>query len=169
LKEANDSLCITTPRGLKFVVRNDPDAEPAGFDLMLVTEDDQTIHRAALNELDAYDDGNGCTILDEVELDGDDAWVKAMDMLNRVYTWSTCPCGNYFIKDTSHMCYYCDLTKTPDDHAEIFCPICHDVGYQRWMITVPCCKQVMHTRCRDACRAASSTHTCPLCRADWFP
>lgn len=170
LRAANDSLMLTTTRGLKLVIRNDPEADPMGFDLAIATDEDETILRATENELDAYDDGNGCVVMEEIVLDSDDAWVKAMDSVNRMATWSACPCGSYFIKDHAHLCYYCDLTKRPDEHAEVFCPICHDAGYPRWMITVPCCSQLMHRRCRDACRAAGhGLPTCPLCRADWSP
>jgi hypothetical protein len=178
LRANNDSLMFTTPSRLKIAIRNDPmtsNGTMLGFDVSIVTDDDDSdsaVHRAAKNEIDVYEDDTGCIVIDDYEFeDTDDVELqKAMDMVNDVAQWSICPCGYYFIKDGDpHMCYHCELTRTADDLAGVFCPICHDAGFPRWMVQLPCCKQRLHRSCRDACAAMSST--CPLCRGDWdyFP
>jgi len=177
LRDANETVIFTNPHRLKILIRNDPTATEAGhfaFDVSFVSEDDPAVQRAAKNEIDMYEDGSGCAVADEYNFaeDDDDALAKAMDLINSLHSWSMCPCGSYFIKDGDpHMCLYCELTRSAEDLAGIFCPICHDAGFPRWMHRASCCGQLLHRACRDACvsAAAGGGHQprCPLCRAEW--
>ena len=168
----NDAVQITNAHRIKILIRNNPETEADenhfAFDVSLVTEADEALQRATKNEVDVYDDENGCAVLDEFCFEHTDkqSLAKAMTFINEVADWAVCPCGKYLIKDGNpHMCYYCEMTRSADDLASVFCPICHEEGFPRWMTQVPCCKQRLHQACRDAC--ASVSHRCPLCRADW--
>lgn len=169
LKRHNDTVVFTNPHRLRILLRNDPtiDDDHLGFDVSLLTDDNEGVFRAVRNEVDVYED-EGCVVLDEFcfkETDTEDI-SKAVDFVNALNDWAMCPCGHYLIKDGNpHMCYHCELTRSADDLIGVFCPICHEEGFPRWMQQVPCCKQRLHRACRDACAAVALR--CPLCRADW--
>ena len=176
LREANDNVTFRTEGGLRVMLRNEPDMGSStslvAFDVSVVTEDeDASIVTAINNEIDIMEDDSGCVVIEEYSFLVSDAegLQAAVTFLNDVNLWTVCACGDYLIKDhPATLCYYCDMTHA-GGAADVFCPICHEQGYPRWMVTTACCAQQMHKKCKAACQAASSASsgTCPMCRKAW--
>lgn len=182
LRDANDNLAYRTSGGLRIMIRNDPDDAGPGevaFDVSVVIDDESPeIVKAIQNEIDIMEDDSGCIVIEDYafsETDGE-SLKSAVKFLNSVDTWTVCPCGEYLIKDAfenaeATMCYYCECTREAHETLEHFCPICHDIGCARWMITVPCCNQKMHRKCQQACIVSASIrhveNKCPMCCQAW--
>ena len=181
LSKANDNVTYRTSGGLRIMLRNEPDDEDGpdtiAFDVSVVIEDESpSVEKAFRNEIDIMDDESGCIVIEEYSFAPDDteSLQQAVDFLNQVDLWTVCPCGEYLIKDAPEvMCYYCEMTVYSDDKEDpdIFCPICHESGHQRWMTTTPCCKQKMHKKCKATCVSSAELRLqeaqCPMCRAPW--
>lgn len=178
LREANDNVAFRTSGGLRIMIRNDPSddntKDSLDFDVSVVAEEEvPAIAKALRNEVDIIEDECGVIVIEEYSfLESDtENLERALEFLNIVDSWCICPCGEYLIKDTCTMCYYCDLTRNPDDTTGIFCPICHEEGCSRWMIETECCKQKMHRKCKDTCIATAESRLqearCPMCRTEW--
>lgn len=176
-----------TAGGLRVAIRNDSDSDDLrdetwlAFDVNIAVEEDEppSVLKAIKNEIHVIaDDTAGLYVIDEFEFDPADqeSLTSAMDFINDVNMWTVCPCGDYFIKDRGDMCYFCDMSMRADENGEqIFCPICHDVGHVRWMVTTNCCKQKLHKKCKEACivsedlrnRDGARCSRCPMCREPW--
>ena len=175
LRVSNDNLAYRTSGGLRIMLRNDPDpdvdhedANVLAFDVSVITDNESSaIIRSIKNEVDIMEDESGCVVIEEYEFgeSDDDALKSAMDFLNEVDQWTVCACGEYLIKDfPATECYLCELTHAGDP-TDIFCPICHEPGRARWMTTTTCCAQQLHAKCKTACKEASGTTGCPMCRS----
>ncbi len=175
---ANDNMTYRTSGGLRVMIRHEPDEEEEiSFDVSIVIEEEHpSIEKALKNEIDIVEDESGCIVIEDYAFESTDteALKGAMDFLNAVDLWTVCPCGEYLIKDKNvthdaSMCYYCEMTHD-GQHEDIFCPICHESGNQRWMITTPCCTQKMHKKCKEACITSDGLRDipsrCPMCRAE---
>lgn len=169
---AEDALCYTTEHDLRICIRHDPEyadsrTNTLGFQVCLVGDEDELIERVAGNEIDLYDDGDGCFVIKDYCFDETDerSLAQAMALLNGIQSWRVCPCGDRLVKDGHPlMCYVCEMTMGAEDRTtETTCPICHECGYDRWMATMACCKQSMHRVCRNTC--LKNDPRCPLCRA----
>jgi hypothetical protein len=179
MRTCNDNVAYRTTGGLRVMIRNDPDSdseEDLSFDVSIVTEDETpAIVKSIKNEIDIMEDDAGCIVIEEYSFSDTDAdsLQSAVDFLNAVDLWTVCPCGEYLIKDKIHnpaleMCYYCELTNN-GDLEDVFCPICHENGASRWMVTTSCCNQKMHKKCKETCIATDVLRDprCPMCRTSW--
>jgi hypothetical protein len=180
LRKANDNVTYRTSGGLRIMLRNEPDDDDGpgniSFDVSVVIEDElPSVEKAFRNEIDIMDDESGCIVIEEYSFAPDDvdSLQEAVNFLNQVDLWTICPCGEYLIKDAPEgMCYYCEMMTCPNkEDPDVFCPICHESGHPRWMITTTCCKQKMHRKCKETCVSSSEMRLqdaqCPMCRAPW--
>ena len=158
-------------RTLKLVLRNDPvDEDTIGWDLSIVCSDedgDEGLAEALRLEFDGYFDDGGLFVLDSDTLPleskpEDDGVKKAARAVNAAYETALCACGAYLITDGARVCMFCQMTATPENTRQEYCPICMEHGAARYMTTQRCCGQKLHR----ACVAAWNRPTCPLCRAD---
>ena len=184
LRAKDDSFAFRASGGLRIVIRNDKDddeddANPDWFtfEVGVVVNDEERpcVIKSIKNEVDIMEDVDvgGIAVLETFEFDqaDDESLMESIEFLNAVDHWTVCPCGDYLIKDRGETCYYCQMTHRQDDTEENFCPICHEVGRNRWMITTGCCKQKMHKKCKEACIVSNDLRNlesrCPMCREPW--
>ena len=182
VRASHDSLAFRSTGGLRLAIRDTAEDELREkwltFDVCIVVADDEkpSISAAVKNELDVLEDEElaGFAIIEQYEFRDDDAESlnAVMEFLNTAALWTVCQCGEYLIKDRHAMCYYCELTARQGDDAEnVFCPICHETGYPRWMVTTSCCKQKLHKKCKEACIVSDDLRDvesrCPMCRETW--
>jgi hypothetical protein len=176
LRDANDTVAFRSSGNLRVMLRNDPDCpdNELGFDVSVVTTGEpDAVERALSNEIDVMpeDDGIGNIVVEEYSFDparDPETLTEIVDFLDALDAWRVCPCGDYIIKDAEQQCYYCDLMTDPETTSDDICPICHeDVNNPRWIFRTPCCRQVMHRACRDACARPPLEPRCPMCRVQW--
>lgn len=94
--------------------------------------------------------------------------VSAMHKLNAFYAVRICPCGRYFIRDISPICFFCHMTSADEDMQFIQCSICHEETQRITMRRQSCCKHFMHVHCVERwfnSDASGENPTCPMCRA----
>ncbi len=87
-----------------------------------------------------------------------------MDLVNKTYWYKVCPCQKYLIKDRSDLCFFCELTATPEDLTKDTCPICLEDAYMMHLKKTPCCSQLVHRGCIKEWSVKGKTDKCALCR-----
>lgn len=185
---SKDAIAFRSPAGLRIMLRYDLTSELIqeseeknilSFDLSILLEGETDyIKRIIQNEVDLMMESGeveNC-VVEEFDLcpTNEKDVEEVINLVNRVYTWSICPCGEYLIKDGSHMCVYCQMTQPPEDSIDtFFCPICHDETRVRWSVHLPCCKQRIHRSCKvryEQQQQQEEEHDgqnvkCPMCRS----
>lgn len=192
LCKGKDAIAFRNPSGLRIMLRYDLTSElisdseenknVLSFDLSILLEGESDyIKKLIQNEVDMMMDSGeveNC-VIDEFDLNptNESDVQEVIDLINKVYTWSICPCGEYLIKDNDTMCLYCQMIQPPDDELEnFFCPICHEETRVRWSVQLPCCKQKIHRSCKiryeekqrqqqQQDEDTSQDLHCPLCRS----
>jgi len=157
-------------RSFKLMLRNDPvDADTLACELALVFEegDDRMAELIDMTN-DGYVDEPGTFVLESWSFPaaefGIDEAAKIMHAVNTAYLCRVCPCTKYLIKDDAVMCFFCQMTSTPDDTQTHFCSICCEDGLAMHMARQPCCGQHLHAQCAGTWKATSGNERCPLCR-----
>lgn len=157
----------------KIMLRNDPvEADIVAFEVCIVSDEDEDGGRMAKvleMEYDGMHD-EGMFVVDTFSYDLE-AVVRSPDVLddarrtlNRVFNFTVCPCGKYFIKDYARMCMFCQLTKDSYDAPLHFCAICHEQSSEQLMVRQACCSQMLHRACLALWEVKSPSRSCPLCR-----
>lgn len=167
----NDAVLFwNEQRSFKLMLRNDPmDAETISVELALVFDDDDE-DMARIMELtnDGYIDEPGTFVLESWTFSsaefGHDEAARIMRAINDAFLYRVCACGSYLIRDDAQICVFCCMTRSAEDKAVHFCPICHEEGMRMHMDHMPCCGQHLHRACLAAWKSKSGDDRCPLCR-----
>lgn len=180
VRDNDDAFTFRSSGGLRIVIRNSGDLDDddmtedwLAFELGVVVNDDERagVLKAMKNEFG--DDLDGVIVFKEFEFDvaDDENLMDAMKYLNRMDGWTVCPCSEHVIKDLEPACYYCQMTHRQGETENIFCPICHEEGRSRWMVTTACCNQKLHKKCKESCIISANLRNleskCPMCREPW--
>jgi hypothetical protein len=179
ISDTKDTLTFRNPSGIRILVRyNEPDedARDIAFDVAIyATEKHAHVRRALENNVspytmlgDAQEDEDHVFVLDEFVLAHDftprDTFEDALHLLNSVWKWRVCQCGQYFIKDGGvpgnmdvTSCMFCDL-RGPKIVSNTCC-ICYEPFDASAAAVLPCCGKTIDGLCYSRCKGS-----CPFCR-----
>ena len=184
-----DTLAILNPHGLRILIRyNEPDEDQTdlAFDIAVYANETDHAHirKALENNVSPFsvlgegiEDGENIYVLDEFVVSEDfeprETFNDAVELLNSIWTWKVCSCGQYFIKDTdlNHTpasgesgevnahCLFCEL-KGEQLPGDLVCTICCEtLNNTSQVIQLPCCGKTIDGLCYHKCRGS-----CPFCR-----
>jgi len=180
LKRLHDSNSGVTfenkNKDFKVLIRNDPEGGLGHYmtfeTLILVDPSDPILTKCLENFADAsgyVDPEETEFLIDSFEFDKRVKSEEEIDefrvFLNSLEQISICPCATRFIHDDKDMCFYCDMTATPEKLEEFECAVCMENGHAFHSVSMPCCGNKLHKMC-DSLWYRKGNKTCAFCRAE---